>query len=96
MESVAKLREWGSSIGLVIPKEIVRQESLKSGDEVVVEIKKAKTLKDLFGSLKNLKIEKMWVILFSDVLINNFYRREEKGNDRRKSYSSWREGDYVF
>ncbi len=38
----------------------------------------------------------MWVILFSDVLINNFYRREEKGNDRRKSYSSWREGDYVF
>jgi len=57
MESVAKLREWGSSIGLVIPKEIVRQESLKSGDEVVVEIKKAKTLKDLFGSLKNLKID---------------------------------------
>ena len=57
MESVAKLREWGSSIGLVIPKEIVRQESLKSGDEVVVEIKKAKTLKDLFGSLKSLKID---------------------------------------
>jgi len=57
METTTKVREWGSSIGLVIPKEIVRRESLESGDEVVIEIKKAKTLKDLFGSLKGLKID---------------------------------------
>ena len=57
MKKIVKLREWGSSLGLVVPKEAVIKEGLKPGDEVVIEIKKAKTLKDLFGSLKVLKAD---------------------------------------
>ena len=47
----AKIKQWGNSLGLVIPKEIVKLEDLNEGDIVKVEISKEKRV-DAFGILK--------------------------------------------
>lgn len=46
-----KLKQWGNSLGLVIPKEIVKREELNVGDVVKVEISKEKRV-DAFGMFK--------------------------------------------
>ena len=50
-----KLKTWGNSIGLVIPKEELKREKLKPDQLVRVIICKKKMLKvkDIFGKLKN-------------------------------------------
>lgn len=52
-----KLKKWGSSLGLIIPKEIVLKERLKAGEEIIFDIKKKIAVKEIFGSLKNWKID---------------------------------------
>ena len=47
----AKIKQWGNSLGLIIPKEIVKREELIVGDLVKVEISKEKRI-DAFGMLK--------------------------------------------
>jgi antitoxin component of MazEF toxin-antitoxin module len=53
----AKVRTWGSSLGIIVPKEIVRKEHLNHGDEVIFELKKKKKIKEIFGRLKGWKID---------------------------------------
>ncbi len=53
----AKLRNWGSSLGIVIPSELIRSQNLREGDEVSVDIRPAMTLRDLFGILKGHEID---------------------------------------
>ncbi|MBI4980655.1 AbrB/MazE/SpoVT family DNA-binding domain-containing protein [Candidatus Woesearchaeota archaeon] len=57
MITQTKLRTWGSSLGLVVPSEIVQTEHLKEGEEVIIEIKRKNRLQDLFGRLKSWKID---------------------------------------
>ncbi len=49
-------REWGRSLGFVIPKDIVKKENIKKGDKLKVIIQKNKgeenPLKITFGTLK--------------------------------------------
>ena len=45
-------KKWGSSIGVVLPKEIVEGQDIKAGDEVVIRVFKKGNLKDIFGKLK--------------------------------------------
>jgi len=53
IEVESKLRKWGRSIGLVIPKKIVEMEKLKEGDSVkLVLAKKRNALKEVFGTLR--------------------------------------------
>ncbi len=47
-----KLRRWGSSLGCVIPKEVVEKQRLKEDDVVLVAFVKKGDLSDLFGTLK--------------------------------------------
>ena len=47
----AKIKQWGNSLGLIIPKEIVKLEDLNEGDIVKVEISKEKRI-DAFGMFK--------------------------------------------
>lgn len=64
MQTKVKLRHWGSSIGVIIPSDIVRRENLKEGDEIIIEIKKKNNVRDSFGMLKDWKIDsskKEWV-----------------------------------
>lgn len=53
----AKLKEWGNSMGIVIPAEIIKLEKLKPNEEIVVEIRKSNVLKETFGSLKGKEID---------------------------------------
>ncbi len=46
------VKRWGSSMGVVIPKEIVKSQGLKEGDEIVINVFKKGDLTDIFGTLK--------------------------------------------
>ncbi|MBI2667953.1 AbrB/MazE/SpoVT family DNA-binding domain-containing protein [Candidatus Woesearchaeota archaeon] len=57
MESKARVKEWGNSLGIIIPREVAKKENLKPDDEVIIEIIKKRKIKDIFGSLKEWKID---------------------------------------
>lgn len=49
----AEVREWGRSVGIVIPKEAVIQEKIHAGDTVkIIFLRKVSPLKELFGQVK--------------------------------------------
>ena len=50
VESIAK--KWGSSIGFVIPKEVVEMENIKPNSKVKFEIIKVSDISGTFGKLK--------------------------------------------
>ncbi|MBS3149700.1 AbrB/MazE/SpoVT family DNA-binding domain-containing protein [Candidatus Woesearchaeota archaeon] len=53
LEVKAKIREWGRSLGIVLPKEEIKKEGLKKDDTVTVLIaKKKNVLRDTFGIIK--------------------------------------------
>ena len=55
-KSETKLRAWGNSVGVILPKEILKEEGLAIDDEVEVTLrKKSNPLKDAFGRLKEFK-----------------------------------------
>ena len=45
-------KQWGNSIGVIIPKELVHSLKIKPKDKITLEIKKENPLKELFGALK--------------------------------------------
>ena len=51
MITETKIRKWGNSLAMIIPKEITKQEDLNEGDIVKVDISKGKKI-DGFGILK--------------------------------------------
>lgn len=56
---VGKVRKWGNSMGLLIPKEEAVNLNLRENQEVAVEITKTENpLKELFGFGKDNKITK--------------------------------------
>lgn len=58
--SKSKLKRWGNSFGVVIPKEMVEKEGLKEGEEVQVSVTKTSDVRHLFGKyqFKNLQKQK--------------------------------------
>ena len=56
-EFETKPKKWGNSLGITIPKEIAEEEGIKEGKriKVFVLIEEKKTLKEMFGSLKEWK-----------------------------------------
>ncbi len=52
MEITVKAKKWGDSLGIILPKEIVREGNLKADDNLIVEVFKESDLSDLFGTLK--------------------------------------------
>lgn len=54
MEIETKTKKWGSSLGVIIPKEIVKKERLQENQEIRIDImsKKKTTGEDIFGKLK--------------------------------------------
>jgi len=57
IKTKTKIREWGNSLGIVIPKDVALKENLKAEDQVTVTILKKDTLEDFFGRLKGSKID---------------------------------------
>ncbi len=53
LEVKGKVREWGSSLGVVLPKESAKQEGIGRNDTVTLLITKNRNvLKETFGTLK--------------------------------------------
>ena len=47
----ATLRRWGSSLAAVIPPAAIKAEGLREGDDVVLEVRRARAPRDVFGLL---------------------------------------------
>lgn len=53
----ANVKRWGSSLGVVIPMDVVRTINLNEGEEICFEIKrKENVLREMFGIAKDKKI----------------------------------------
>ena len=48
-----KVRSWGNSLGVVLPREIVIKEGIRPEDEVTITVTKKETLEDFFGKAKS-------------------------------------------
>ena len=53
MQTKTRIREWGNSLGVVIPKEVILEEDLRPNDHVVISITKKRDLEEFFGKLKS-------------------------------------------
>lgn len=49
MQAKSKLKKWGNSYGVVVPKEIVEKEGLREGEVVEISVRKAAEVERLFG-----------------------------------------------
>ena len=47
-----RVRRTGNSLGVVLPKELVRELRLREGDQVELEVRKVPPLLELFGALR--------------------------------------------
>lgn len=53
LEVEAKIRKWGRSFGVVIPKDRVKEEGIKENETIKLLIaKKTNVLKETFGTMK--------------------------------------------
>lgn len=53
IEVEAKVRKWGRSFGVVIPKEKIKEEGIKENESITLLIgKKTNVLKETFGTFK--------------------------------------------
>ena len=50
-----KLRKWGNSIGVILPKELINKKNLKEDQTIIIEVVKKTDLSKVFGSLKHKK-----------------------------------------
>ncbi|MBI3034350.1 AbrB/MazE/SpoVT family DNA-binding domain-containing protein [Candidatus Woesearchaeota archaeon] len=51
--TIATLRKWGNSLGIVLPKSVIEERQLKEGDEVfLTDVLKVTDLSDFFGKIK--------------------------------------------
>jgi len=58
MEIKAIAKRWGSSIGIVLPKSIVEENKIRENEEVIIEVKKPVSVKELFGKYPQWKSRK--------------------------------------
>jgi len=54
MEIKTIAKKWGSSIGIIIPKEVVDAKRIKENDEIVIEVKTRPLAGNLFGRFPEL------------------------------------------
>jgi antitoxin component of MazEF toxin-antitoxin module len=49
-----KTKQWGNSLGIIIPKEVVKELNIKPEEEICIDFtgKKTNVLKEMFGTAK--------------------------------------------
>ncbi|MFA4819599.1 MAG: AbrB/MazE/SpoVT family DNA-binding domain-containing protein [Candidatus Aenigmatarchaeota archaeon] len=68
METIARAKKWGNSIGVIIPNEIVEQQNISSDDELILTVEKkndrerTRLMKEGYTEMANesKKINKEW------------------------------------
>ncbi|MEK6894246.1 MAG: hypothetical protein AABX10_02170 [Nanoarchaeota archaeon] len=76
MKIVVKPKIWGNSLGIVIPRDIVKRAKITPETEIVVIIERENPIKELFGSLRGWKIDAQ--------KMKDDIRREEFEAEKRK------------
>jgi len=51
-KTIVIARKWGNSVGITLPKEVVEKEKIKPTDKLIISVTKAKSIEELFGTLK--------------------------------------------
>jgi len=70
---IGKIKKWGNSLGLLIPKKELSRMNIRENQEVIVEItKKDNPLKELFGFGKKNKITKEEFLKTRNMLESRF------------------------
>ncbi|MBI4918948.1 AbrB/MazE/SpoVT family DNA-binding domain-containing protein [archaeon] len=67
IEISCKTKKWGSSIGIIIPKEIVDKENISIGEKIVVEIKSRPKAGDIFGDIPGWKWKRSTAEIIKEV-----------------------------
>jgi len=75
METVAKPKKWGNSIGIIIPKEIIEQQKITLRDELILHIEK--------------KINKEKTILMKEGYIEMSDGSKRLNNEWKKADAEW-------
>tara|TARA_Y100000310_G_scaffold344854_1_gene460030 strand:- start:12798 stop:13007 length:210 start_codon:yes stop_codon:yes gene_type:complete len=52
MGTKVRVKQWGNSLGVILPKELVEKRDLKKGGEILIEIVNPTQFNKIFGSLK--------------------------------------------
>lgn len=52
MQAKSKLKKWGNSYGVIVPKDIIEKEGLKEGEVVEISVRKTLDVKRMFGRYK--------------------------------------------
>ena len=52
IQTKVKVKEWGNSLGLIIPSDIVNKENIVANEEITITISKKDSLEDFFGKAK--------------------------------------------
>lgn len=68
METVAKPKKWGNSIGIIIPREIIEEQKITLNDDLILHIEKkkdkekARLMREGYEEMKedSKKINKEW------------------------------------
>ena len=56
MQTMVKTKKWGHSIGVVLPTNFVKEQHIKPGEQIIINVeKKTNVLRELFGALPELK-----------------------------------------
>ena len=55
MEAIVKAKKIGGSIGVVLPKELVRKERIMPEDKIKISVEKTADLSFLWGRFKDIK-----------------------------------------
>ncbi|MGI0102744.1 MAG: AbrB/MazE/SpoVT family DNA-binding domain-containing protein [Nitrosotalea sp.] len=60
MQAKSKLKRWGNSYGVIVPKEIIEKEGIKEGEMVEISVRRTSDVRRLFGRyrFKNLQAQK--------------------------------------
>lgn len=55
MEIKTRAKKWGSSLGIILPKSVIKARKIRENDDIIIEIKNRPIAGKLFGKLKNWK-----------------------------------------
>ena len=55
MTAEVEVRKWGNSMGVILPRELIKAKELKQHDKVLIDVVKKADLTKFFGSFKTKK-----------------------------------------
>ena len=51
-----KIKKWGNSMGILLPRAIIEKENLNENDEIIINVVKKADLRKIFGSIRHRKL----------------------------------------